>query len=206
MKTVSEIEDKISDLQTELNPIANKLDAEVIAFSNELISHVKEWMEKELTRKIGDNAEMVNAEGINFLKETKASFNTLINTIPNICENAIENKHSWPHRITESTSTNKPTNKETFFAASFRRAINPLGKLLDANKLLGTPTGHVATWERTKDGEFRYSINPGFASRNFNSVQAYQELRSRHDTLTKEIESNQKELVKAKALELWNEA
>ncbi len=207
METSKDIEDNIAKLEADINPINDKLDNELNSFSKELVNEVEAWMKKELSRKIEDNAETVNAGGLEPLRMVKADFNSLVEKLPVICEKAIGEKESWPHYIKKNASRSSNAKRnEPYFAAIFRKAINPLGSLLETHALLSEPKGHVASWKKITSGEFEYAINPGFRESEFKSIHEYNSLRKRHAELVIEVDKKQKELAKAKARELWNEA
>lgn len=207
MKTSQEIEVEIERIETEIKPIMGKLDAAIIAFSSEMVGAVESWMRKELSRKIEDNAETVNARGVKPLRATKADFENLIKQIPSICEEATDDQSIWPHRQSESSIASYQTkSRESFFPATFRRAINPLGKILEAHDLLGASGGYADAWKHGTKGQFEYQFNPGFDGRNFESVIAYDEIKKQYKKLNEALDEKKKELAKAKANELWNEA
>ena len=95
---------------------------------------------------------------------------------------------------------------ESHAAATFRRAISPVADLLAKHGLLRVRANHVGEWESAPGGGYRYAINSGFNERHFPILKQYQEVRV---SLTKELErleEKRKELAKARAQELWDEA
>lgn len=207
MSSSKSIEAEIQKLESDLVPVNSRLDEKVNQFANELVPAVADWMTKEVKSQVQRNSEKVNSSGVETLRDLKADLSALIARLPEVCSGAIGKPEEWPHRRPVIALAQRQSgNQESFFATVFRKSISPLGAVLKKHNLLEVPTGHVNTWEPTSSGNFRYAINPGFDERNFPSAGKYSEIRAGGKKIETELEVKRKELSKAKALELWDEA
>jgi hypothetical protein len=140
------------------------------------------------------------------VKQIKAELASLVALLPKICIEAIGTPEQWPHRRDPASSSDRdPASKESYSAASFRRAINQLGPLLAKHGLMDEKRGYVPEWEKSGNG-YRYAINPGFDERGFPVLQEYQKKRQEQRQKLEQLLAKRTELEKTKARELWDEA
>lgn len=209
MTTSQRIQSEIVDLEARLAPINAQLDALYERFAADLVPDVAKWMNGSVRRRIEENAAKVNAGGVEPLRQVKVDLTILIEQLPEICQKAIGTPEQWPHRVISGSRTDASSNTstgESYPAACFRRAINPLGSLLAKHGLLVEKPGYSAEWESAGANGYRYKINPGFDARNFPALQEYQAKRTESSKLNDAIAEKLKELEKAKARELWDAA
>jgi hypothetical protein len=206
MSDSKRIESEIVQLEAALAPIATELDSLYAQFGKALVPAVEAWMRKSVRRRIEENAQKINAGGLELMKQIKAELAALVARLPEICIEAIGMPDQWPHRRNPSSSSDQDvTSRESYSAGSFRRAINHLGPLLAKHGLIDEKIGYVAEWERTGNG-FRYAINPGFDERQFPVLQEYQKKRQEQRQQLEQLFAKRTELEKARVRELWDEA
>ena len=206
MTSSNQIESEIVQLEASLEPIAAELDNFYAQFGEALVPEVEAWMRNNVRRRVEENAQKINEAGLEMVKQIKAELATLVARLPGICTEAIGTPEQWPHRRDRSSSGDRDsTSRESYSAASFRRAINHLGPLLAKHGLIDEKRGYVPEWEKSGTG-FRYAINPGFDERRFPVLQEYQKKRQEQRQKLEELSAKRTELEKTRARELWDEA
>jgi hypothetical protein len=206
MMSSNQIESEIVQLEASLEPIAAELDILYAQFGEALVPEVEAWIRNSVRRRVEENAQKINAGGLESVKQIKAEIAALVGRLPEICIEAIGTPEQWPHRREPSSSSDRdPTTKESYSAASFRRAINHLGPLLAKHGLIDEKGGYVPEWEKSGSG-FRYAINAGFDERRFPVLQEYQKKRQDQRQKLEQLLAKREELEKTKARELWDEA
>lgn len=201
------IEAEIQQLEANIALVFSQLDVKIQEFSIELPPAVEAWMNDEVKRKIVSNAETVNKNGTDSMRDLKAELAILIAQIPQICVSAISQQEKWPHRVAAGETPFKRSNAgESYFTEVFRTAISPLGSLLSKYDLLKEKSGYAASWKRVSVGIFQYAFNPGFEERNFSVISEYKELHKWQRSHAAKLKSRYLELEKAKAQELWDNA
>mgnify|MGYP001055037434 CR=1 FL=1 len=207
MPASQQIEKEIVALEAAIEPAKIELDRLYAEFGKSLPADVESWVKRSIQRRIEENAEKINAGGIEPLRRIKADLNELVQRLPEICSGAIGTPEQWPHRTTEKDSGQHSTRQqESHAAASYRRAISPLGALLAKHGLLAEKPGYVSEWEKAGNDQYRYAINPSFDERRFPALVEYQQKRQMLSQQHKVLETKRQELVKARARELWNDA
>lgn len=208
MSTSKAIEAQIYNIEATVEPSLTTLNAKVQEFTTELPAVVATWMKEEIKRQIGYHADQINEAGVEAVRNLKNDLDQLISQLPDICATVVGKPEEWPHnKSTNNTDTYRNTNsREEYFAAAFRRAINPLGAILKKYDLIKGPKGYVPSWESVQGGSFRFAINPGFDTRKFPSLMEYNTLLKEHQSRQKELDLLRQKLAKAKASELWDAA
>lgn len=208
MSTSKTIEAEIYNLEATVKPSLTTLDAKVQEFAAELPAVAAAWLKEEVKRRIGYHADQINEAGVEAVRNLKNDLDQLIGQLPDICSNAVGKPEEWPHnKSTNKTDTYRNTNsREEYFAAVFRKAINPLGTILSKYDLIKERKGYVPSWERATDGSFRFAISPGFDARKFPSLMEYSALLKEHQSRQKELDLLRQNLAKARASELWDAA
>jgi hypothetical protein len=207
MATSKQINSEIEQIENAIRPTNDRLDQLYGKFAAALPAYVEKWMREHVRRRIEENADAVNAGGIEPLKQIKADLNDLVKRLPEICREAVGDASTWPHRPrTQPARQVEPRVSESHAAASFRRAISPVADLLAKHGLLRVRSGHVGEWESAPGGGYRYAINPGFDERHFPVLKQYQDTRAAHSKELERLEEKRKELARAQARELWDEA
>lgn len=206
MASSSQIQVEISKIEAAIEAVNAELDRLYAEFGKALPTTVEAWMKSEIQRRIEDNAEAVNSRGIDVLRLVKADLSALISDLPRLCELALGSSDKWPHRQSSKPSVGPGSNiGEQHPAATFRRAINHLGELLDKHALIAEKPGYSPSWKR-EGGSIRYAINPGFDERQYPALMQYQDKRKALTAQNKLLDEKRGELAKAQARELWNEA
>lgn len=206
MSSSKGIEAEIQQLEQQLAPVSAQLDAKIQAFASALPTSAAAWMNAETKRRIEENADRVNAAGLESLRQLKSQLTELIATLPELCVKAVASEKDWPHRQPPaSPSQSYKSPGESYFASVFRTVISNLGALLDRHGILKEPSGRIGSWEKSSGG-FRYAINPGFDERSFQPLREYNDLRGKCKAQTEALETKRQELAKAKARELWDAA
>ncbi len=163
-------------------------------------------MRNSVIGRIEDNAQKFTAGGIEAARLIKSDLADLIEQLPQTCVHAIGTQDQWPHRRTSAEQSScEAKTCETYSAASFRRAISPLGMLLAKHELLTEKEGYIPEWEKAGNG-YRYATNPGFDERRFPALQEYNRKRQEQKKLLEQLQDMSEELGKVKARELWDEA
>ena len=207
MTSSRQIEEEIEQREVALDSLTARLDTKIEEFAAELPQAVEAWMKGELKRAIENNAEQVNASGVEPLRAVKADLVSLIKRLPEICKDAIGKPEDWPHRHVErDTQQRQARAREPFFHAVFRSAISSLGTLLNKHHLIQPSPGCVSTWKHLGSERFRYAINPGFDGLDLASVTQYNELMKSYTSEKRSLSTKRDELAKVRARELWKEA
>jgi hypothetical protein len=208
MQNSQQLQSEIDDLELKIAPLNVQLDKLYEQFAVSLVPEVTKWMNNHVRRKVDENATKVNAGGVEPLRQIKAELAELIAQLPKICREAIGSPEQWPHRDAPASRIESiPSgSSEPYTVACFRRAINHLGALLGRHGLIVEKSGHYGEWKSAGKGGYRYNINPGFDARNYPVLKEYEANRAERRKLGEAIVEKQKELEKAKARELWDEA
>lgn len=209
MLASQQIQAEIDQLEVALQPSNEELDALLTRFATDLMPHVETWLKDHVRRRVEEHAAQINAGGIEPLRAIKADLSELLSRLPAICTKAIGPKDQWPHRRKQSIGAGTGFDSgsgESYSAAIFRRAINPLGVLLSKHGLLTENPGSYGEWERGGPDQYKYKINPGFDERKFSVLQEYQSKRIQQGKQVDILAAKRQELEKARARELWDEA
>ena len=208
MNSSTQIQEEISYIEKQLEPMNEGLDQLYREFGVTLPSYVEKWMREATKRKVEERAERINEAGLEPLRRLKADLSELVARLPDLCVQAIGPSSEWPHRKRLSarrTASNDYTS-ESSAAASFRKAINNLGALFAKHGLLDSAPGRSQEWKPTGQGGYKYVFNPGFDERNFPCLVRYKEQCVRQQSQLDLLESKRQELAKARARDLWDEA
>lgn len=200
----AELEAQLSEVESKLATEHQKLDAIVEEFRNELPSLAEPWMRKELEGRISDNAQKIQAMGVERLKELKAKLSNLFSDLTRIAREETADRKDWPHYRPEMEPGNQRGENEHFFDKAFRNVISHLGGLLNQYGLLEIPKGYVSTWESRGGGKFRYAVNPGFMDMKVVSRQKFTDACGPEKELKRQLLRLRQELAQVKAKELWD--
>lgn len=208
MGSSRELEAEIDALEKKLKELSGNLDAMVVHFGEAMVPSVESWMRNEVKRAIEENALQVNLAGKAALQGLKTDLKDLVGDLPNVCRRAVEKQSTWPHRADLSNRSYRepPARGLDFFEESFRRAINPLGAVLDKHHLLlDGDKGSVRRWERIGGTGFRYAFHPGFTKTSFPDLERYEEVLKDFSGQAVRLGKLRTALEQARARELWED-
>ena len=206
---------EIEALQMQKSPVEQKLNTLIQRFQFELPSIAETWMRREVERRIEDHPDFLEKLGTHKLKALKDKVNDLIASLPEIVKKETSDESDWPHNRAPEFSGYERAKNEPFFNKSFRNVISYLGVVLDEFGLLRNSKsafragkgleleGCIPRWERLGTGRFRYTSNQGFEALSTPSVKEFGEVYNRYRAVLGKLDNKQKELIKAKAQELW---
>jgi hypothetical protein len=207
MTSSTELQQQIVAIERELAPLSAELDRHISDFVSDLPPQVKSWMEREVKRHIEKNPEKIMSRGADFARAVKSDLEQLYGQLPKICENAVGPSNSWPHnKSADAEVPVRQRSNESFFAASFRKAINHLGSILHKHELLETSDANAGSWKQLYGAGFQYAYNPGFSDRDNPAAVKYNAAKAKHDQLANNLLSKRRELERAKVGELWDQA
>ncbi len=199
-KELQQHEQKISSLKSQMDNLYSEIQA---AMPDAAAS----WMKNEVELIIKKNPEFVQTLGIEKLKELKSKLKTLTENLPEIVVAEFQDRGRWPHHVEwveRSSSTSQQ--RESHLNLVFRNVISNLGSLLDEFGLIKVPKGHISSWERTDQKNFRYAINPGPDNLPKTKINDYWNLFNEYTSLSQKRNDICKTIDQAKAKELWDKA
>ena len=202
----AEISKEINDLENKRAELATHLEAIIGQFQAALPSIAEAWIRREVERRIDDHPEQVEALGVEKLRSLKQKVNHLIASLPVIVKAETSDKSDWPHYRAPDGSGYTAGKEEPFFNKAYRNVISHVGSILSEYGLLTEQAGHELTWKKILPRKFRYSINPGLEDLSIEPVEQFTQVQKEYETLLESLDTKKKELVKAKARELWDSA
>jgi len=204
MKSRTELEAELEEVEKKLDPTSRQLDDLLKRFAASVVPEVKEWIKKEAISQMEENHAKVNEAGVDFVREFKGDVVALLENIDEICLIALGPKDRWPHNKELQQQDLYASSQNDFFSDVFRRAISSLGKILDARGLL---TGYTqnSSWRRAPSKGYEYAYHSGFDGRKYEEVSTYRELLRTHWELKQSVSRIKVSIEKAKTRELWDE-
>ena len=201
-----ELTDEIAVLEPKRAELVEKLDALMAAYRPHLATMAETWIRREVACRIKDHAKGIAGMGIERVKTLKSKVEALIQSLPQIVIDETSNKSNWPHNRPDGADGSECEKNEPFFNKSFRAIISHIAGVWANFGLLGEPKGHAQCWERVGPDKFRYALNPRFEILNCDTLNQYAETLREYRALLSLIEAKKKEMVEAKAMELWDSA
>jgi len=229
-----ELQKVLNELEERRASLASQMDNLYRAILEAMPNEAAAWMDREVESKITENPDHVQSMGMKKLAELKLQLGKLKERLPQFVASEFKDRSRWLHHleIKEETlllemsfdsiieeywlhhlETKEETGQrrdeeriEPYPNEAFRNVISTLGTLLDQYGLLKNDRGQYSTWKKAAEGQFRYSINPGYGMNPNSSLRQYFELVKNYGELSKQIDSTRKKLSEARAKELWNKA
>lgn len=164
------------------------------------------WIDGEVQRRITNHHEVIQALGIEKLRELKIKINELKERLPEMVAAAFQDQSEWSHHTKEGKSNQHSRKDEAHLNKVFREAISNLGSILADYNLISEPKGHYPSWNRVSEGKYRYALNPGISGQLDLKMREYNKLLGEYTALKGEIQTTQNLLSEAKAKELWEQA
>lgn len=204
MTKSEEIISSIVQMETRLGPERQELDRLYREFSVAMVPYAAKWIDKFTKSIVEDNAQKINAAGIDTVRSLKAEVASLTNGLGEICAKEFGPSSEWPHnKAPRKIGEAPPMESEAKELAIFRRVISNLGAVLANFGLHDGPTKH---WKLVGAGKYQYAFNPGFDAREFPVLAEYEKLKIQHQANMRLLEAARQDLVKAQAQELWDQA
>lgn len=202
----TEIEAQLAEAEERFSALNQRLDEIIESYRNQLPGLAEPWIRAEVERRITDNAEKVEALGLERLKNLKSGLADLISRLPQIARVETEDRSDWPHYRVQTQSANDRTENEAFFDKAFRSVISHAGALLHQFGLIAVPKGYVQVWEDRGNGKYRYGINPGFMDLTVPSRDSFHEALREWKPLKRQVDQLRQQLAQTRAKELWDSA
>ncbi|WP_157835181.1 MULTISPECIES: hypothetical protein [Xanthomonas] len=161
MKSRTELEAELQQVERKLVPTSNQLDDLLNRFAVSIVPEVKAWIKNEAIRQMEENHAKVNEAGVDFVRDFKGDVISLLENTDAICLSALGPKDRWPHNKELQPQDLYTSSQNNFFSDVFRRAISSLGKILDTRGLLSDYTQN-SSWRRAPPKGYEYAYNPGF--------------------------------------------
>jgi hypothetical protein len=201
---------KSSDLQAMLDAhkeeraqLLSELDDRMESFRTELPKLAEAWIRSAVRHHIEGNAAQVTAVGPERLARAKSELEDLVRSLPEFCKSVTSDKSRWPHNVLPVGEGAQRRSPSDYFGDAFRAVISNLGDLLAKHELLAISRERYPTWEKLPSGKYRYAINPGLDQLKPGSISAYEVTRGRLAEVDVAIGVREKEIVVAKAREMW---
>jgi hypothetical protein len=201
MTTSEQIANEVQSLERQLEALMDQLDAALIRARADLVPAATQWINRSVNAAIEQHAGIIQALGIERLREFKQKVAVLIKSLPASVEKHTADKSVWPHRA----GNGKQRSDEGYFPSVFRDLISELGGILVEFKLAGDTDGRYSNWKLVKGG-YRYAINPMFESRTLPNVTQYQTSVAEYVRLSNVLDHRKVDLQKAQARELFDSA
>lgn len=205
MKSRSELEAELKDVEQKLVPTSKQLDDLLKRFAVSVVPEVEGWIKKEAIRQMEENHAKVNEAGVDFVRDFKGDVVALLENIDAICLSALGPEDRWPHNKDLQQQDLYTSSQNDFFSDVFRRAISSLGKIFDARGLLSDYRQN-SSWRRAPSKGYEYAYHSGFDGRKYEEVSTYRELLRTHWELKQSVSRIKVDIEKAKARDLWDEA
>jgi hypothetical protein len=196
----AEIERDLLSLEQQHDADRQQLDLMVEAVRPGLQKESAAWITREVARRVESHPDVVNALGIDRLREFKGKVAALIDSLPEIVVAEGSKKEEWPHNSAQLGQVDSPGG-ESYFAAVFRGIVSKLGPILDGYGLLTEPDGHYSSWSKSGKA-IRYQIHTGFGSQQIQAIIAYYQEYRKFQSSETEIRHLRKALTEAKARSL----
>lgn len=201
-----DIANKIKELEQKTKQLQSQMDILYREIIKGMPTAAATWMNREVESKVKENASVVEALGMEKLKELKSKLKALIEKLPTLVDAAFQDKSKWPHYI-ESEPNRRERPEEHHWMRVFREVISNLGNILDNFGLLKESARGVPSWNRVGPKHYQYAINPGMP--NFpdeKMLDNYNKLLNEYVKLRDELKNTTNQHTKAKAKEMWDNA
>jgi hypothetical protein len=199
-----------SDLERKRSSLVSQMGKLYADIQAAMPSEAAAWMDQEVERRITENPDHVESLGVKKLAELKSNLAKLKQRLPQLVASEFKDKNRWLHHAEAGSETVPQRNRERIEPhphEAFRNVISTLGALLDEYGLLRKDRGaYYSTWKKEAEGQFRYSINPGYGENSKSGLKQYFELANDYGAITGQIQLTQQKLSEAKAKELWDRA
>lgn len=200
-----ELAREVEGLEARRAELAAQLDGLVMELQKVISALAGNWTRGEVSRRIGDHAEVVAAMDDARLKELKRRVQELTLAYPEMFRKRLENRANWPHCRPANPDPNGT--KEyygKFFEEVFRAVISSLGTVLEEFGLIGDVKGQMRSWEKGSTGRWRFISDSEFGMKRHEIYRNYIRLCEQYQSLSAELATKQEEQVRAQARERWD--
>jgi hypothetical protein len=199
------LKEELAALEQDAKAMCAQLDDLVIASRPEIASQAEKWIDVEVGRTIEEQAETVQALGIDRIREFKARVSQVRSSVAAALDAATSEQAHFPHRVPNDPTAHHLQSREGYFNAAFRQVISTLGPVFDEFGLIVRRADYLNSWEG-KGSKMRYALNPGLEMRPNDFMAQYIALNARYGELQARLTAKLRDLEKAKAREMWDSA
>ena len=200
--TSSEIELQITHLETDERLHRNRLDAMMPEIRNELLAPSEKWMKEQLQKQLDSNPQTVIALGsTEKLGLLKSDSKALYDSLPEVIASETVDSEQWPHNSTPPS----PVPVEAF-QRMYREILKHLGPLLEKFGILQATHGD-RVWQRHPLDGSKLRVGVGVTLIPLSpSINKYLTTEKEFRGISRKLEQAKKDLLAAKAKELWESA
>lgn len=195
----SEIELQIQRLEGDERLHRGSLDGMMPKIRQELLAPSDTWLRQQLQIQLESNPRVVVELGAEKLSLLKKDFKALCESLPDIISTVTEDATQWPHNSKYRSSVTTE-----HFHQVFREVVNHLGPILKEYNIVQV-ADRMQAWRSHHDGTYRVGVGttliPVPASMNTYLI-TVRELWE----ISRQLDKAKKDLLAAKAKELWEAA